>query len=67
MITLALTWRVSVVPASGERRDCRDQAWARFMAECGLLSVLLPSFTGTALALCQGAGVALFRRVFGVE
>jgi putative glutamine amidotransferase len=58
MKTVALTQRVSVVPAYGERRDCLDQAWTRFLVACGLLPVLLPNATETALALCEVAGVA---------
>jgi gamma-glutamyl-gamma-aminobutyrate hydrolase PuuD len=58
MIAVAVTQRVSVVPAYGERRDCLDQAWTRFLAACGLLPVLLPNVTEPALALCEGTGVA---------
>jgi putative glutamine amidotransferase len=58
MKTVALTQRVSVVPASGERRDCLDQAWTKFLAACGLLPVLLPNVTEAALALCEVAGIA---------
>ncbi len=58
MKTVAITQRVEVVPTSGERRDCLDQAWARFLAACGLLPVLLPNVTDVALALCERANVA---------
>jgi putative glutamine amidotransferase len=58
MKAFAITQRVSVVPAYGERRDCLDQAWTRFLAACGLLPVLLPNVTEAALALCEGAGIA---------
>lgn len=58
MRAVAVTQRVSVVPAYGERRDCLDQAWTKFLAACGLLPVLLPNVTEAALALCGGAGVA---------
>ena len=57
MKMVAITQRVSVVPAYGERRDCLDQAWTKFLAACGLLPVLLPNVTGAALALCGRAGV----------
>lgn len=53
---VAVTQRVSVVPAYGERRDCLDQAWTRFLAACGLLPVPLPNVTEAALALCERAG-----------
>jgi putative glutamine amidotransferase len=58
MKAVAVTQRVSVVPAYGERRDCLDQAWTKFLAACGLLPVLLPNVTETALALCEGVGIA---------
>jgi gamma-glutamyl-gamma-aminobutyrate hydrolase PuuD len=58
MKAVAVTQRVSVVPAYGERRDCLDQAWARFLAECGLLPVLLPNVPDLAVALCERAGIA---------
>jgi N5-(cytidine 5'-diphosphoramidyl)-L-glutamine hydrolase len=57
MKTVAITQRVSVVPAYGERRDCLDQAWTKFLAACGLLPVLLPNVTEAALALCEGDGI----------
>jgi len=58
MRAVAITQRVSVVPAYGERRDCLDQAWTRFLSACGLLPVLLPNVTEAALALCEAVGVA---------
>jgi gamma-glutamyl-gamma-aminobutyrate hydrolase PuuD len=58
MKMVAITQRVSPVPAHGERRDCLDQAWTRFLTACGLLPLLLPNVADTALALCEGAGVA---------
>ena len=58
MKVVAVTQRVSVVPEYGERRDCLDQAWAKFLMACGLLPVLIPNVTEAALALCDRAGVA---------
>ncbi len=58
MKPVAITQRVSVVPAYGERRDCLDQAWTRFLAACGLLPVLIPNVAEAALALCGEAGIA---------
>jgi putative glutamine amidotransferase len=55
---VAITQRVSVVPAYGERRDCLDQAWTKFLAACGLLPLLLPNVTETALVLCGRTGAA---------
>ena len=57
MKAVAITQRVSVDPAYGERRDCLDQAWTKFLAACGLLPVLLPNFAEAAVALCERAGV----------
>jgi N5-(cytidine 5'-diphosphoramidyl)-L-glutamine hydrolase len=57
MKSVAVTQRVSVVPAHGERRDCLDQAWTRFLTACGLLPLLLPNVVETALGLCEGTGV----------
>lgn len=53
MKAVAVTQRVSIVPAYGERRDCLDQEWTRFLATCGLLPVLLPNVSEVALELCQ--------------
>jgi N5-(cytidine 5'-diphosphoramidyl)-L-glutamine hydrolase len=58
MKAVAITQRVSVVPTYGERRDCLDQAWTKFLAACGLLPVLLPNVTEAALALCEWASIA---------
>jgi putative glutamine amidotransferase len=58
MKAVAITQRVSVDPAYGERRDCLDQAWTRFVAACGLLPVLLPNVVEVALALCETTGIA---------
>jgi N5-(cytidine 5'-diphosphoramidyl)-L-glutamine hydrolase len=55
---VAITQGVSVVPAYGERRDCLDQAWTKFLAACGLLPVLLPNVTDAALAIFETAGIA---------
>lgn len=58
MKAVAVTQRVSVVPAYGERRDCLDQSWTKFLLACGLIPVLLPNVTDAALALCDAAGVS---------
>jgi N5-(cytidine 5'-diphosphoramidyl)-L-glutamine hydrolase len=50
--SIAITQRVAVVPGYGERRDCLDQAWPRFLAACGLLPVIVPNIPELALALC---------------
>jgi N5-(cytidine 5'-diphosphoramidyl)-L-glutamine hydrolase len=58
MKTVAITQRVSVIPERGERRDCLDQAWPRFVASCGLLPLVLPNVTEVALAMCAASNLA---------
>ena len=58
MKIVAVTQRVAVVPEYGERRDCLDQAWARFIAACGLLPLPLPNVVDVALAMFGRVEVA---------
>jgi putative glutamine amidotransferase len=58
MKTVAISQRVTVIPQYGERRDCLDQAWPRFIAACGLLPLALPNVTEVALAIFGGSDVA---------
>lgn len=58
MKVVAVSQRVAVVPAYGERRDCLDQAWTKFLVTCGLLPVLLPNVAEAALALCENLRIA---------
>lgn len=58
MKIVAITQRVAVVPEYGERRDCLDQAWARFLAACNLLPLPLPNVVDVALAMFRRADVA---------
>jgi N5-(cytidine 5'-diphosphoramidyl)-L-glutamine hydrolase len=58
MKAVAVTQRVSVVPEYGERRDCLDQAWTKFLTACGLFPVLLPNVTEVAVGLCTGVGIS---------
>ncbi len=58
MKAVAITQRVSVVPNYGERFDCLDQEWTKFLAACGLLPVLLPNVIEVALALSGGTEIA---------
>src|ERR1700691_1446620 len=58
MRMVAITQRVTVVPAYGERRDCLDQAWPRFLAACGLLPLAVPNVAEVALAMVRDANPA---------
>ena len=58
MKTVGVTQRVSIIPEYGERRDCLDQAWTKFLAACGLLPLLLPNVTEAAFALCESNAIS---------
>ena len=58
MKIIAITQRVAVIPQYGERRDCLDQAWPRFLAACGLLPLAIPNAPDVALSLFKNADVA---------
>ncbi len=58
MKVVAITQRVSIVPDYGERRDCLDQEWTKFLLACGLLPMPLPNVTEAAVALCETTGIA---------
>jgi N5-(cytidine 5'-diphosphoramidyl)-L-glutamine hydrolase len=53
MTRVGVTQRVTVIPGYGERRDCLDQNWSRFLAVCGLTPILLPNIPKLALSLCS--------------
>jgi len=57
MTLVAVTQRVTVEPRYGERRDCLDQAWTRFLLACGLYPVPIPNNKPAARALCSGAAI----------
>ena len=56
MIPIAVSQRVEVVAAHGERRDALDQRWTAFLAACGLLAVAMPNQPDGALALARATG-----------
>ncbi len=43
MIAVAISQRVTQEPRTGERRDCLDQNWVRFLARCGILPLPVPN------------------------
>jgi N5-(cytidine 5'-diphosphoramidyl)-L-glutamine hydrolase len=58
MKAIGVTQRVEVVAGYGERRDCLDQAWSKFLFGCGVLPIPLPNVAEAALALCDQMQVA---------
>jgi gamma-glutamyl-gamma-aminobutyrate hydrolase PuuD len=58
MQKIAVTQRVSIAREYGERRDCLDQAWPRFLAACGLMPLVLPNVIEVATALCADDDVS---------
>jgi N5-(cytidine 5'-diphosphoramidyl)-L-glutamine hydrolase len=54
MSVIAISQRVVVDPRFGERRDCLDQAWIKFMMICGLTPMQVPNEEETARSLCNG-------------
>jgi len=54
MRAVAVTQRVAVEPRYGERRDCLDQAWTKFLLACDLLPIPVPNNAVASQALCSG-------------
>lgn len=51
MRLIAVSQRVDVIAARGERRDALDQRWTRFLAQCGLSPLLMPNDEEAAAAI----------------
>jgi putative glutamine amidotransferase len=47
-----------VIPEYGERRDCLDQAWPRFLHACGLLLLPIPNVPEVALEMFRRTDLA---------
>lgn len=43
MKRIALTQRVEIIPAYGERRDALDQRWSQFLLHAGLWPIIVPN------------------------
>jgi len=59
---VAVSQRVAIDPATGERRDALDQRWGPFLQACGLTALPLPNHADQAMALVAEvtlAGVVL--------
>lgn len=62
MRLIAVSQRVDVIAARGERRDALDQRWTRFLESCGLAPLLMPNDEDAAAGLFRAvpcAGVLL--------
>lgn len=53
MKLVAVSQRVSVDAAHGERRDCLDQRWSSFLVECGVMPLLIPNHPDAAMTLVR--------------
>jgi putative glutamine amidotransferase len=53
MSLIAVSQRVAVDPQFGERRDCLDQAWTKFMLACGLTPIQVPNEAEAARSICR--------------
>jgi gamma-glutamyl-gamma-aminobutyrate hydrolase PuuD len=58
MKRIAVTQRVVIDTATGERRDALDQRWTEFLAACGVMPIPVPNQPETALALIQGCNAS---------
>jgi N5-(cytidine 5'-diphosphoramidyl)-L-glutamine hydrolase len=58
MTLVVVSQRVTIEPRYGERRDCLDQAWTRFLLACGLTPMPAPNQAEAALVLCETMPVA---------
>ena len=56
MNLIAISQRVAVSPSFGERRDCLDQAWTKFMTACGLTPLPVPN-EEAAQRLCNAVPI----------
>ncbi len=57
MTLIAVSQRVAVEPRYGERRDCLDQAWIRFLAACGFTPLPVPNAAAVVRALLESVPV----------
>ena len=58
MSLIAISQRVAVDPLYGERRDCLDQAWIKFVVTCGLTPLLVPNDEQAARRLCNAVPIS---------
>ena len=57
MKKIAVTQRVEVSPAYGERRDCLDQRWTQLLTSCGFHPVLFPNNPEAAASMWGASDV----------
>lgn len=53
MKLIAITQRVDINAATGERRDALDQCWTPFLQACGFTPLVIPNHVDTARHLMQ--------------
>ena len=58
MSVIAISQRVAVAAPFGERRDCLDQAWIKFMTTCGFIPLLVPNDEQAAQWLCKAVPIS---------
>lgn len=57
MRIIAVSQRVEIEPRYGERRDCLDQAWVRFLSTCGFTPLVVPNEAAVVRELCAAVPV----------
>jgi N5-(cytidine 5'-diphosphoramidyl)-L-glutamine hydrolase len=57
MKLIAVSQRVVIDPATGERRDALDQCWTPFLQTCGFVPLLIPNHAETARQLITSQNV----------
>jgi putative glutamine amidotransferase len=57
MSLIAVSQRVEVDSQFGERRDCLDRLWTKFMMACGLTPIQVPNEAEAAQSLCHAVPV----------
>lgn len=51
---IAVTQRVAIDEATGERRDCLDRKWTGFLLEAGLIPILIPNDRAAIELIAEG-------------
>ena len=57
MTLIAVSQRVEVEARYGERRDCLDQAWVRFLSACRLTPLAVPNAAAVVREICAAVPI----------